>query len=249
MEIFQSYPLTSQILMLLSGMVIGFSKAGLKGIELLNVTFMALVFGSKASTGIVLPLLCFADILAVLYYKRNVSWPLFWKLIIWMAVGIFIGVYIGNSLDDTVFKKMFAFIILIIVGMMIYLETRKADFLPKSKLFGPIIGLIAGITTMIGNLAGPFSNIFFMAQKVSKDIFIGTAAIVFLSINFFKLPFQIIYWNNITQSTLKLDLLLAPALLLGFWLGINIVKKIKDSNYRKVIIALTIVGAFMIFLK
>lgn len=249
MEIFQSLSLANQGLILLSGMVIGFSKAGLKGIELLNVTIMALVFGSKASTGIVLPLLCLADILAVIYYKRNVSWLLFWQLIVWMAVGIVIGVYIGNTLGDSVFKKMFAFIILVIVGMMIYLETRKADFVPKSKLFGPIIGLIAGITTMIGNLAGPFSNIFFMAKKIPKDIFIGTAAIVFLSINFFKLPFQIIFWDNITAKTLGLNLLLVPSVFLGFFIGINIVKKIKDDNYRKVIIAITIVGAFMIFLQ
>lgn len=249
MQIFQSFPISSQLLILLSGMVIGFSKAGLKGIELLNVTIMALVFGSKASTGIVLPLLCFADILAVIYYKRNVSWPLFWKLIIWMAIGIVIGVYVGNSLSEAVFKKMFAFIILVIVSLMIYLETRKADFRPKSKLFGPGIGLIAGITTMIGNLAGPFSNIFFMAQKVSKDIFIGTAAVVFLTINFFKLPFQIIVWDNITAQTLSLNLLLIPSILLGFFTGVNIVKRIKDDNYRKVVIAITIVGAITIFLK
>jgi uncharacterized protein len=249
MQIFQSFPLSSQILVLLSGMIIGFSKAGLKGIELLNVTIMALVFGSKASTGIVLPLLCFADILAVIYYKRNVSWPLFWKLIIWMAIGIIIGVFVGNTLSDAVFKKMFAFIILVIVSCMIFLETRKADFRPKSKLFAPAIGLIAGITTMIGNLAGPFSNIFFMAQKVSKDIFIGTAAIVFLTINFFKLPFQIIFWDNITKSTLALDLMLIPSVLIGFFIGINIVKKIKDESYRKVIIAITIVGAITIFLR
>lgn len=249
MEIFQSFPISSQILILVSGMVIGFSKAGLKGIELLNVTIMALVFGSKASTGIVLPLLCFADILAAIYYKRNISWPLFWKLIIWMAIGIVIGVFVGNNLGEAVFKKMFAFIILVIVSMMIYLETRKADFRPKSKLFGPSIGLIAGITTMIGNLAGPFSNIFFMAQKVSKDIFIGTAAVVFLTINFFKLPFQIIFWDNITLKTLSLNLLLIPSILLGFFIGINIVKRINEASYRKVIIAITIIGAISIFLK
>ncbi len=249
MEIFQSFTLSNQLLVLISGMVIGFSKAGLKGIELLNVTIMALVFGSKASTGVVLPLLCFADILATIYYKRNVSWPLFWQLIIWMAIGIVIGVFIGNNLSEAIFKKMFAFIILVIVACMIYLETRKADFKPQSRLFSPIIGLIAGITTMIGNLAGPFSNIFFMAKRVSKDVFIGTAAVVFLTINFFKLPFQIIFWNNITANTLKLNLLLVPSILVGFFIGIKIVKKIKDDNYRKVIIGITIIGAITLFLK
>jgi uncharacterized protein len=196
-----------------------------------------------------LPLLCIGDIIAAVYYKRNVQWHLFWKLIIWMALGIIIGVLIGNSFGEAVFKKMFAFIILVIVASMIYLETRKADFVPKSKFFAPAIGLIAGTTTMLGNLAGPFSNIYFMAQRVSKADFIGTAAVVFLVINFFKLPFQIIFWNNINAQTLQLDLLILPALITGFFGGALIVKKIKDDNYRKVVIGLTIIGAIMIFLK
>ncbi len=249
MDIFQSFSFTNQGLILLAAFIIGLAKAGLRGIELLNVTIMALVFGSKASTGIVLPMLCFADILAVIYYKRNVSWPLFWKLVIWMAIGIIIGVMIGNDFDDSVFKKMFSFIILLIVALMIFLETRKTEFAPKNIFFQPIIGLIAGITTMIGNLAGPFSNIFFMAQRVPKDIFIGTAAWVFLVINFFKFPFQVIYWNNINTSTLNLNLLMIPFTLFGFLVGIKIVSKIKDQSYRKVVIALTIIGAIMIFLK
>lgn len=249
MDIFQSFSFTNQGLILLAAFIIGLAKAGLRGIELLNVTIMALVFGSKASTGIVLPMLCFADILAVIYYKRNVSWPLFWKLVIWMAIGIIIGVMIGNDFDDSVFKKMFSFIILLIVALMIFLETRKTEFAPKNIMFQPIIGLIAGITTMIGNLAGPFSNIFFMAQRVPKDIFIGTAAWVFLVINFFKFPFQVIYWNNINTNTLNLNLLMIPFTLFGFLVGIKIVSKIKDQSYRRVVIALTIVGAIMIFLK
>lgn len=249
MDIFQSFSITNQGLILLAAFIIGLAKAGLRGIELLNVTIMALVFGSKVSTGIVLPMLCFADILAVIYYKRNVSWPLFWKLIIWMAIGILIGVMIGNDFNDKVFKKMFAFIILVIVAMMIFLETRKTEFAPKSKLFQPAIGLIAGITTMIGNLAGPFSNIFFMAQRIPKDVFIGTAAWVFLVINFFKFPFQIIFWNNINMSTLSLNLLMIPSTMLGFFVGRKIVSKIKDESYRKVVIAITIGGAIMIFVR
>jgi hypothetical protein len=45
---------------------------------------MAFVFGSKSSTGIVLPLLCVADIGAVTYYNRHAEWKHFWKLTPWM---------------------------------------------------------------------------------------------------------------------------------------------------------------------
>ena len=72
---------TNWLLIFLAAFIIGLSKAGLKGIDMMNVTIMAIVFGGKASTGIVLPLLCFADIMAVIYYNRHAEWSHFWKLI------------------------------------------------------------------------------------------------------------------------------------------------------------------------
>src|SRR5436190_21218326 len=107
------------LLILLAAFIIGMSKAGLKGIDMMNVTIMAIVFGSKASTGIVLPLLCVADIFAVLYYNRHAHWNHFWKIIPWMAVGILIGVYVGKDLNEAVFRKIMAMIIIITVVIMI----------------------------------------------------------------------------------------------------------------------------------
>ena len=62
------------ILIALAAFIIGLSKAGVKGIDMMNVTIMAIVFGGKASTGVVLPLLCFADLMAVKYYHRHAQW-------------------------------------------------------------------------------------------------------------------------------------------------------------------------------
>lgn len=237
------------ILILLAAFIIGLAKAGLKGIEMMNVTIMAIVFGSKASTGLVLPLLCFADIMAVFYYKRHVQWPRFWKLIPWMMVGILLGVYVGKDLNEALFRKLMAIIIIITVVIMIMMEYRKATPIPDNKLFVISTGLAAGFTTMLGNLAGAFANIYFLAMRMTKNDFIGTAAWLFLVINLFKLPFQVIYWKNITGATLQTDLWLIPALIAGFYAGLKIVAHIKDDSYRKVVIVLTFLGAMVIFFK
>lgn len=237
------------MLILLAAFIIGLSKAGLKGIDMMNVTIMAIVFGGKASTGVVLPLLCAADIMAVLYYHRHAQWVHFWKLIPWMVVGISMGVFVGKDLNEGIFRKIMAVIIVLTVVIMIVLEFRKTMPIPSNKLFVANMGLIAGFTTMLGNLAGAFSNIYFLAMRMPKNDFIATAAWVFLVINLFKLPFQIFYWKNITNNTLYTDLLLLPALIIGFILGLKIVSKIKDQNYRKIVIALTLVGAIVIFFK
>jgi uncharacterized protein len=249
MEILSAYSATNLVLIFIAAFIIGLSKAGLKGIDMLNVTIMAIVFGGKASTGIVLPLLCAADIAAVFYYNRHAQWKHFWKLIPWMAVGILIGVYTGKDLDEAVFRKVMALIIIVTVVIMVWMEIRKKITVPANLLFVSSTGLVAGFTTMLGNLAGAFSNIYFLAMRMPKNDFIGTAAWVFLVINLFKLPFQILYWKNITATSLLTDLYLLPALALGFWAGIKIVTRIKDDNYRRAVIVLTLIGSIAIFLK
>lgn len=249
MEILSNYSAVDIFLIFTGAFILGLAKAGLRGIDMLNVTLMALVFGGKLSTGIVLPLLCAADVAAVWYYHRHAQWNHFWKLIPWMVVGILIGVFAGKDLNEIVFRKVMAVIIIFTVVIMLIMEFRRSPKVPTHPLFAASTGIAAGITTMLGNLAGAFSTLYFLAMRLTKNDFIGTAAWVFLVINFFKLPFQVIYWKNITTTSLKIDLLLLPALALGFFIGIKIVKMIKEDNYRKVVILLTLAGAAVIFLK
>jgi len=249
MDFLATYSVTHWVLIFLASFIIGLSKAGLKGIDMMNVTIMAIVFGGKASTGIVLPLLCAADVLAVIYYNRHAEWRHFWKLIPWMFVGILVGVYLGKDLDETIFRRIMAVIIVLTVAIVISLEFRKTAAVPENKLFAAGMGLVSGFTTMLGNLAGAFSNVYFLAMRMPKNNFIGTAAWVFLVVNFFKLPFQVLYWKNISEPTLLTDLVLLPALIVGFWAGVKIVSRIRDDSYRKFVIVLTLIGAVFIFLK
>ena len=249
MGIFAAYSTTSLILIALSAFIIGLSKAGLKGIDMLNVTIMTIVFGGKASTGIVLPLLCIADVMAVIYYHRHAQWSHVIKLMPWMVIGILVGVFVGKDLNEAIFRKVMATIIVLTVVIMLVIEFRKAMVMPNNKLFISGMGLVSGFTTMLGNLAGAFSNIYFLAMRLPKNDFIGTGAWIFLLINWFKLPFQVLYWNNINTTSLLTDLALVPSLVLGFWCGLKLVARIKDDQYRKVVIVLTLIGAIFIFLK
>jgi uncharacterized membrane protein YfcA len=249
MNLFSAFSLTNWILIFLGSFIIGLSKAGLKGIDMVNVAIMAIVFGGKASTGIVLPLLCAADIMAVIYYHRHAEWSQFWRLIPWIIVGTLVGVYVGKDLNEVLFRRLMAVIIIVSVIIMLTLEFRKQIKLPDNKLFAASMGTLSGFTSMLGNLAGAFSNLYFLAMRMPKNNFIGTAAWLFLFINYIKLPFQIIYWNNINLSSLGTNLILLPVMVIGFFVGVKIVSRIKDENYRKVVIVLTLIGAVVIFLK
>ncbi|MEN9951325.1 MAG: hypothetical protein RLY85_2077 [Bacteroidota bacterium] len=243
------FTLVEWALVLSSGFIIGLGKAGIKGLDMLTVTFMAIVFGSKSSTGVVLPLLSLADIAAVIYYNRHAQWSHFRKLAPWMVIGILLGVFAGKDMHEDIFKKVMAAIILITIAIVLIMEYRKSDQVPDHPAFAASTGLAAGFTTMIGNLAGAFSNLYFLAMRMEKNNFIGTAAWIFLFMNLFKMPFQIFYWKNINADTLKTDLFLVPALALGFWAGIVWVGRIRDEQYRKMVLLLTLAGAILMLLR
>jgi uncharacterized membrane protein YfcA len=151
--------------------IIGLSKAGLKGIDMLNITIMALVFGSKASTGVVLPLLCIADGLAVLYYHRHAQWAHFWKLLPWMAAGIVVGVVVGKDLNETVFRRVMAVIIVIAVVIVVMLEFRKRPFIPHNRFFVAGTGLAFGVSYHAGkSCRGIFQSLLSCPAYAQKRI-------------------------------------------------------------------------------
>lgn len=241
--------LTSWILASAAAFVIGLSKAGIKGIAVINVTFMALAFGAKESTGLVVPLLVLADVFAVIYYNRHTQWNYVFKVLPWMILGLLIGVVIGKDLPETLFKIGMAIIILITVFMMYWWEKKKTKTVPKHWTFASTIGVVAGFTTMVGNLAGAFSNIYFLAMRLPKNHFIGTAAWLFLIINMIKLPFHIFVWETISEETIILNIKLLPGILIGFLVGIKIIKLIKEAFFRKMILVLTALGAILIMFQ
>ncbi|MFS4455065.1 sulfite exporter TauE/SafE family protein [Maribacter sp. 2304DJ31-5] len=240
---------TAWVLGFLAAFVIGLSKAGIKGIAVINVTFMALAFGAKESTGMVVPLLVLADIFAVIYYNRHTQWSYVFKVLPWMVLGIVIGVFLGKDLPERLFKIGMAIIIIITVIMMYWWDRKKNKSVPTHWAFASSIGTLAGITTMVGNLAGAFSNIYFLAMRLPKNHFIGTAAWLFLIINIIKLPFHIFVWHTISGDTLLLNLKLMPGIFIGFFVGIKIIKLIKEEFFRKMILVLTALGALLILLK
>ena len=232
-----------------AALLLGIAKSGIKGLAVLIVTGLALVYGAKESTGILMPLLICGDILAVIYYKRHVKWIYLIKLLPWMVLGVLVGVVLGKDLPGDLFKSGMAVIILISVVMMYYWERKKDRKVPTHRSFSALMGMMAGFTTMVGNLAGAFSNIYFLAIKLPKNEFIGTAAWLFFIINFFKVPFHIWSWGTINRASFQISLSLIPAVIAGFCLGIFLVKKINNDKYRQLILLLTGIGGLAILLQ
>lgn len=224
------------------------AKTGVHGAGMMAVPMLAIVFGGQLSSGVMLPILCLADIMGVIYYHRHASWQHLKKLFPWAALGTVVGTITGGYIDDQTFKLIMAITILVSVGIMIWMERGHKEDIPDNIWFAALCGVAGGFTSMVGNLAGSVMAIYFLSMRLPKNSFIGTSAWFFMVINWFKIPFHVFIWKTITWDTFLLDLATLPLIALGAWLGIVIVKRLSEGGYRWFVIGMTIVAAvFMLW--
>ncbi|GAA0855942.1 sulfite exporter TauE/SafE family protein [Aliiglaciecola litoralis] len=249
LEIF-SYALSYQqlALLFLCAFFIGMAKTGVHGVVMFSVPIMAIIFGGKASSGLVLPMLIMADVFAVFYYHRHANWGFLIKLFPSAAIGVLIATVIGNNINDEMFKQIMAVVIILSLAIMIWLETGNKQKIPDYLWFAILMGTLGGITTMIGNLAGSVMALYLLSMRLPKNEFIGTAAWFFLSINLFKVPFHIWSWETISLDSFYLNLLSLPFIAVGAYLGVQIVKRISDKSYRWLILTMTAVAAIFMMI-
>jgi uncharacterized membrane protein YfcA len=237
------------MLFLTVALCVGLSKTGVHGAGNIAVPLLAIVFGGKLSSGVMLPLLILADVIGVVYYHRHASWPHLKKLVVWAVLGIIIGTLVGDMIDPGTFKIIMVAIIFVSVAIMIWLEYGHKEDIPDYPWFSASAGVGAGFTSMIGNLAGAFSAVYLLAMRLPKNVFIGTSAWFFLIINWIKVPFHVFKWHTIKIEYVVLDLMALPVIALGAWLGIIIVKNLSEVTYRWFIIVMTLVAAVFMMLS
>lgn len=233
--------------LLLCAILIGMSKTGIQGINTLSIPLLAIAFGAKASTGLILPMLCMADLIAVIYYRRAAEWKYILKLLPTAIAGFFIALLVDMFVPADQFRRLMALCIFAGLAVMWWTERKGgASNLPAKWWYAPAFGLLGGFTTMIGNAAGPVMAVYLLSMKLPKLSFVGTSAWFFLIVNYLKLPLQIFVWDNISWPSLTLNALTIPFIGLGAVLGIIFVKKFPERSYRIFIIVMTVVSTLML---
>jgi len=224
--------------------MIGVAKTGVPGFGILVVPLMALMVGdTKQSAGWLLPVLCTADIFAVLYWRRHTAaWKLF-ALAPWVALGIAAGA-IALSLNETVLRPIVGLIILSMLVVFLVRRFRSAGSEVPSH--GPTYGVTAGFATTVANAAGPVMNLYLLSRRLDKEEFIATGAWFFFAINLTKVP--IYAWHGmLSKRSLTFDLLMVPAVVLGAVSGRWLVHRIPQRAFEWSVVLLTALSTLMLF--
>ena len=198
---------------ILAALLVGLGKGGLPGTGNLSVILMAMIFPSKESVGILLPMLICADVVAVSVYHQHTRWKHLFRLLPWTLIGVIAGAFIFKNMDDQLMTRVIGGILLLMVAITPFRkhfqqhQDEHADrkLSPGTHAFIGSTGILGGIATMVANAAGPVIGIYLMISGLPKFAFIGTSAWFFFIINLCKVPIQVGI-GNITWHSLQISL-------------------------------------------
>lgn len=229
------------LLAVIAGLLVGISKSGIGGLGMLAVVVFAQILPAKQATGMVLPLLCFGDVLAVLAYRQHAQWKHLWRLFPWTAAGVLIGYFALGRIGEREARVLIAVIVLSLVVLHLVRRRKSGHEADHGAWFPPTIGVLAGFTTLVANAAGPLMAIYLLAMRLPKMHFVGTSSVFFLLLNLFKVPFMV-NLGLINAESFAINLWLVPAVVVGTWLGRKLLAKIDQRAFENIALALSVVA-------
>ncbi len=221
--------------------LVGFTKTSIGGVGILAVLLVALAVPGKASPGLLLPMLIAADIMAVIYYRRACQWHLLVRLLPMAMIGVVLGAVILWLLPEANFEHVIGWIILSMLGLDLGLsESVKRHARGWAVTF--VTGIIAGASSMIANAAGPVFGVYLLQFGLRKSEFVGTRSWYFLLMNMAKVPFAV-FLGIITPSSLSVNAMYLPVIVLGAILGRAFLKYINLAVFKGLIRVAVMISA------
>lgn len=236
----------------LGALMIGVSKAGIPGLSILSIALFNQVFASsKQASGLILPLLIFGDFVAVFSYRKHTQWRYLWRLFPWTAAGVVVGYFTMGRISDQTARVLVGWIIVALVALSFWRRYVSGPQDDKAVSFhwsvGAAIGVTAGFITLVANAAGPLMAIYLVAMRLPKMEYVGTAAVFFMLLNLFKVPFMVDL-GLITTQSFGFNLALAPAVLIGALAGRWVLQHINQNLFELLVLLLSAIGGILLVL-
>lgn len=194
-----------------------------------SVPLLTLVMPARDAAGMMLPILCTIDLVAILVYRREVDWRVYRIMVPGALVGTLVGWLLSAHVSESAVGLAVGVISLLFVLDAWLPLRKKLAGLPPSRRWGAFWGGVAGFTSFISHTGGPPYQIYAVPLNLKPVIFAGTTAMFFATVNYAKLvPFY--FLGQLSVTNLELAAALIPVGLLGMVSGVWLVRRV-DSRF------------------
>lgn len=236
--------------------LVGLSKAGFGGGLGILTTPLAVIALERMdrtpvfAIGVVLPLLCVADLFSLYYYRGKARRENLKFLLPGVVCGTVLGLFLLDKFSP---RQMNIAIGVICIGFVVFQVAKEKIFEAEGSFapnyaVGIPCGFGAGVTSTFANGAGPLVAMFLIPQKLTKESYVATTALVFAWINWIKVvffvPAGVIHWGTLAVSASLLAFV--P---LGVWAGLWLNRLIPERLFVKFVYAFTFLTGIQLLLR
>jgi len=232
-----------------SVLMMGLEKGGFP-VGALATPFLILLWSNQQTAakevlGFLLPVMCLADVLAFLIYRREIQWKLLRPLL--PAAVCAVAVSSWFVLPDDGIR---AFVVperwvkgvvgaagLVFIAVKLFkAKLRQGVFAQETGFMRNLYGAAIGVVSVMSHSAGPLMQMYLLPKKLTNLQFAGTGVGMFFIVNWLKLiPYAAL--GRVTVESTVRSLFYLPLIPLGFWGGWFLVKRLRPEIYQGVIYA------------
>ena len=218
--------------------LMGLSKGGFSGIGLLSLPLMALVASPVQVAAIMLPILMVQDVVTVWSFRRDWDRRNLAILLPSSSLGILIGYLLAAKVSDAaVALSVGAISIAFALRRILAERGEPPPPAPAGLAAGCFWGTVIGFTSMIAHAGGPPFQIYLMPQRLPRDVFVGTGALLFAAINWIKVP-PYAALGQFTAENLATSAVLAPLAVAATFAGVRLVRRVPIERFYGIIYGL-----------
>lgn len=211
----------------------GISKGGFgSGASFASAVILAVILEPTVALGVMLPLLLLIDLASLRPYWGQWSAPESKLLILTSVPGVVLGVLFLSWANADVLRVMIGTVALLFI---VWLAVSRRGWISEPRAgmpawVGAMCGCAAGFTSFVSHAGGPLAAVYLLGRGLDKTAYQATSVIVFFAINVAKFG---IYGaiGLFTPDTLWAGVYLAPAALIGTWIGVRAHRIVSEAVF------------------
>ena len=152
------------------------------------------------------------------------------------GIGAFIGTIFLANLPLEMLSLVVGSVVLFYIVFKLYMPSWRLVYKNAKKLFFPL-GMLGGIIQGTSGISAPVSITFLNAMKLSRETFIPTISVYFMTLSFFQTP-ALIYYELLNYEIILLSIFCTFILLCSMPIGSRMSKSISVNTFDKLILIL-----------
>jgi uncharacterized membrane protein YfcA len=212
--------------------LVGLGKGGFAGLGSAAMPIMTLAIDPISAAAILLPLFIVQDAVGVWAFRKAVDW----RILAWALPGAAVGTFLGWLLAASVAVWVVeAAVGAIAVAFGINrLAAMRGEGVRLTKQQPDPVGLfwgaLSGFTSQVALAGGPPFQIWALSRNLARDVFVGTSALFFAAINWFKVP-AFFALGQFTERNAMLTSIFLPLAIASTFAGVWLVRRISPERF------------------